>query len=189
MTTCVSQLQEFTQQRYIQNPRYTDHTPTGPPHQPIFTTTCEVVVDGFVHRSKGTGNNKKDSKQQAAAGVLKSLIRATPSAAPSRVVSGNATTEFSPILDNLSSRFGNVGITQNQRSPGAVFAEKLYGVPPKSNYLKMDSVKINTETENVTDALRAENQKLQKKIDRLQRKLDKVSLALTENASDEEDDE
>merc|ERR1712127_775720 len=126
MTTCVSQLQEFTQQRYIQNPRYTDHTPTGPPHQPIFTTTCEVVVDGYIHRSKGSGNNKKDSKQQSAAGVLKKLLIATPSAAPSRVFStGNSTTEFSPVLDALSSRFGNVGITQNQRLPGTAVC-----VPP-----------------------------------------------------------
>ena len=153
---------------------YKDHIPTGPPHEPIFTTTCEVVVDGFLHRSKGTGNNKKDSKQAAAAAVLKSLQRATPSEAPSQVRStGRARTEFSPILDNLSSQFGSVGITQNRSSVSR----------------NVDPVVIKKETSIVSNDLKAENQKLKKEVAKLQKQLEKIRLTLTEPCSDEEDDE
>jgi ribonuclease-3 len=67
-----SALQEFLQARGLPSPRYAVMRETGPDHRKIFW--IQVDVPGFVN-ANGTGTNKKEAEQSAAAQALE-LLRA-----------------------------------------------------------------------------------------------------------------
>merc|ERR1712071_151883 len=147
--------------------------PTGPPHQPVFRTFCEFVVNGHTYRSTGTGNNKKESKQDAAAAVLASVRRATSRPGGLEARRGLNTIHY--CRWNQSSSRREVDLNEAR-------------------------VKKEAKTEN--DDLQAENRKLKKKVEnlqkiaeindemsKLQKKLDNLCLDLQESSSDDEDDD
>ena len=65
-----TQLQEYSLKKYKELPKYTFNKKTGPQHRPIFKTEVEIRNSKKII---GTGTSKKNSQQNAAAKLLRSL--------------------------------------------------------------------------------------------------------------------
>lgn len=67
-----SVLQEWAQKKYKSLPVYTLISRTGPDHSPLFTVQVQIADQTVT----GTGNNKKQAEQAAAAHFLEDIIHA-----------------------------------------------------------------------------------------------------------------